>query len=95
MSNKTKRSAEEKIALINDVCGRFWFYQRTETFTTEWEGCNTSVCMGVALAYLVWAIADDGSVSYDKGEAGHRFLKLYFPHDHAVWEYVEIEESEV
>lgn len=93
VNTRKERSAEEKIALINDVYERF--YKNTDSFDDQMSESPFSNCYGTALAYVLGSIADDSFVCYDEGTADHRFLKLYFPHDHAVWEYVEIEESEV
>lgn len=86
------RTAEEKIALIKDVADRF--YVHTETFNEPWGGGNLGdATPGATLAYLLSAIADGDQMTVFPEFEEHTFLKTFFPDDHAVWDYIEIEKE--
>ena len=80
----------KKLALIKDVYQRF--YANTESFNDPWDPESaSSECPGTTLAYLLGAIATDDLIELCEGAEPDTFLKVHFPANHAVWNYIQFE----
>jgi hypothetical protein len=80
---KTYTPASARMYLIGDVSERL--FKNTES----WEFGK----LGADIAYLLWAIAQDGQVEWLPSDTLTLFLRLFKP-DHAVWRHITLLEEQ-
>lgn len=78
---KNKLTAQEKIDLISELSQ--WFLDNTESFDR----------IGIDLAYLYPAIANDTYIEVEEESAFHCLLSNYNFREKRIWEYVHILEK--